>query len=770
MTERTLKLQCRGCGASSEYSAADQALKCQYCGTVTEIPKTEEALPDAAQAVVPLTVELSGLTDAVYEHLASGALTPDHLLEHATFSKKERFYVPTWTFHGTFEAHWTASFGYDRKEHYTAYETRTENGHSRQVPVTKTKTVTDWRPDSGTASGEFSVMAYAGKLLPAGSPDVVGLVEGSGRGGLTAFDTSYVSGIPVEPFELSELEAYDSRAQPQVNAVIDHSVRQYAQGDHQRDWHWTGSVQKEGLTVLVPVCHAVYEFEGKQYNVWTSGGDVSRLVADPLPIDARRRDAIRFGYLPSVAALISAAIAVFKFELPWMVPVGIAVAAAAYGLFRAESIKSYSLKLRQSMLAGRRAASANTSQMTHAEQQKVLSSVKRPPKPWMANTSSDRLVLPALTIALALAPLGPAIRGQGGSSTEPGQLAETTQRVAPAAAPTIQQAAPTAGPAIQYQTTASQASEPPVATAAAIPAPEATASAPAAAAAKSDDAPVESVATTPAAAKPSLPLASVLLLAKDGEWGKVDEQVALVRSQPLVAEMGDRKAARASNNQGLAFLKGNDFAAATTAFERGVSLDGSDIEVRNNLGYALLKAGLNDEAIAVLGRVLLQAPDRSSAWANLSEAAVNYKEMSLSALQVAVHFSANRDKTLTYLRQSAESHPQASYRGIASAVLANVDAIPANPNDRPQQPKAQTVAVTTALQVRPSVPERDELADAIAQMVAEGEGCFVRKQYGCAITNASNVLRMKPSSASAQQLKMRSESAQAEAMRNIEIK
>jgi len=673
LNESASKLSCRGCGASLEYSATDQALKCQYCGTLTEIPRTEEELPDLAQAIVPLTVELTALTDAVYEHLASGDLTPDHLLEHATFSKKDRFYVPMWAFQGSFEAHWTASFGYDHQEHYTDYETRTENGHSRQVPVTKTKTVTDWRPQSGVDTGEFAVVAYAGERLPEAPLDVVNLVQDASRGGVTAFDGSYVSGVTVEPFAMAESEAYDRRAEPQVSAIIDESVRSHAQGDHQRDWHWTGSIDKNGLTLLVPVCHAMYEFEGKQYNVWTSGADATRLVADPLPVDAGRRMAIRLGYLPASAAIFSAGTAVFHFDVPWKVPLLLVGLAVAYGIYRADAIKRYSLKLRKSMLAGRRAAAANTAGMTREQQQELMSSVERPGKPWMARTGFDGLVLPALMLAAALTPMAPVIRAQSAPIVETVQTAQQ----APAPAPVERTSAL---PAIRYQTTAAQ--ETPSTVASPIPAPsttpEAVATEPAAASSSSSDGTGQ--ATSTPGGRPSSPLTDALVFAKAGDWVNVDEQIRLIKAKPAVSEQGDRKSARSANDEGLALLRANDFAGAVVAFERAVAADGADIEVRNNLGYALIKGGRSDEAVAVLGRVLMQTPDRSSAWANLSEATVVNTELSMTALQVAVHYSANREKTLVYLKQSAETHPNASYRAVADAVLSKVDGVPVAPH------------------------------------------------------------------------------------------
>ncbi len=404
MTEDNMKMKCRGCGSSLEYSAKDQSSKCPYCGTVTVIPVAEDELPDNPSAILPLTVELTELTDAVYEHLASGDMTPDQLLEHATFTKKERFYTPAYGFRGDFEAKWTASFGYNRREEYTAYETRTENGQSYRVPVTKTRTVTDWRPVSGTDTGAFAVLAYAGKQLLETTTGAVSLVEKQPDGEVVPFNPSYTTGIPVEPYAASADDAYRDRADSQVNQIIDRSVHQHAQGDRQKDWHWTATINKDSFTMLVPLCHAVYEYQGASYHVWLSGTNASRLAADQLPVDVNRKRAVKYGFLPILAAAVASGFAVFSLGYNAITPVCVVLAAILYGFLRRRSIINHSKDVRQFLLANRRAAAANTAAMTATEQGALVRDTARPGKPWLAHTAHDYILIPLVTLIVAAVP------------------------------------------------------------------------------------------------------------------------------------------------------------------------------------------------------------------------------------------------------------------------------------------------------------------------------------------------------------------------------
>ena len=444
MSGESLKLVCIGCGASLEYSATDRALKCPYCSKVTDIPGSEEETPDTVRAIVPLTVDVTQLTDAVYRHLASGDMTPDHLLEHASITKKDRFYVPAFRFHGNFDATWTASFGYDRTEHYTEYESRHENGRTVRVPVNKSRTVTDWRPVNGTDTGKFAVFAYAGTRLLGSPLKLTNLVEGEALEA-APYDASYISGFTVEDFQHTESNIYSDRGETLVHNVINHSVQRHAQGDRQKDWHWTADIQRKSVTTLVPVCHAIYEFEGKQYNVWLSGSNTARIVADDLPIDNGRQHAVNIGYIPFGAATLGAAIAIFGMDSSWSIPLTAIAVSLLYGILRRKAIVSYSHKIRQALLKRRQTTNDAVASMGTT---KVIS------KPWLAHTSYDKLFLPLITFVFIALPIGSAgiwrasstdqqavaqsqpLQNDGSATNSSGQVSNPPQNTAPTAVQT----------------------------------------------------------------------------------------------------------------------------------------------------------------------------------------------------------------------------------------------------------------------------------------------------------------------------------------------
>jgi LSD1 subclass zinc finger protein len=718
-------LACSGCGASLEYAAGAQALKCQYCSTITEIEREDEELDDVPDLVIPLTVEKDALEKAVYQHLASGHYTPDDLIEQAVLTKVERFYTPAYWFSGKYEARWTASFGYDRTEHYTTYETRQENGRSRQVPVTKTKTVTDWNPVNGTDSGAFSVLAYAGSRL---DKRVLSLVEHSaGCDNVTDYDVSFVSGFEVEPFSVTEDTAYADRGDSQVNGIIDESVHQHAQGDRQRDWHWTANIRKEGQPVIVPVCHVTYEYEGKSYHVWTDGTNPQVQVTDELPKDEKRQRNVQLGFFPASAATVALVAAGLASEdsgvFSAMNANTLLLLAAAWGyaFWRRHSILNYSVNLRQSLLAQKTAATANLATLSEEAGNSLGDSFGAPEKPWFLSTKKDRRALVASTAvfctAIFLTTFGHKINFSSGvRSTVADEVVVqgSPQTATPPPVPShaiegekVVEVAPPEAPAATAPHDTSPELQPVVDNG---PSP-ATSSGPganvepmpavSASAATGQTADQVKITAASALASPAADsskanvLLTVLQSAAKSDWAGVDIQVQQLKSSPPVAR-GDRKAARASNTEGLHALQQNDTATAIAAFAKGVHSDISDIEVRNNLGYAYLQAGDLKNAVDTLADVLLLVPDRSSAWANMADALAQSGQQAAAeaSLRLTVRYSANRTKTVDFLNKTLEAHASDKFKQVAAQVLKELDSIPQNNPVAPIPPVATQPALT----------------------------------------------------------------------------
>ena len=118
-------------------------------------------------------------------------------------------------------------------------------------------------------------------------------------------------------------------------------------------------------------------------------------------------------------------------------------------------------------------------------------------------------------------------------------------------------------------------------------------------------------------------------------------------------ESGDVKQARALNQEGLNLFRNKDYENAYKLFLDANRNNPADIEVINNIAYALIKLREFRKAEELLGYVLSNSPGRTSAWANLGEvySALNKNEAAIAAFIVSFNFSSNREKTMDFMNE-----------------------------------------------------------------------------------------------------------------------
>ena len=690
---------CNSCGAEIAFEAGRQSLTCPFCGAVNKIERPEDALETAFDRIIPITVTPHELDNRLYAYMASGNFTPDDMIEASTITLRERYYVPAFAFKVDYEATWTASFGFDRKEPYTAYRNVTSNGRTRQEAYTAYKTVTDWRPANGVEAGIFDVAGYAGSQLN-GSPLAPAylVVHAVMNGSSTEYNPSFTKGFEVEGFSVPEKKVFDS-LNGEINANIDQRVKNHAQGDKQRDWHWNARMSHDTTTYSVPICHAAFQYGDKEYHVWVGGHDVDTIRADELPVDKDKQKAANIGFMPGALGLITAIGSAYYWSFVWssLIATGVAF---GYGFLRRKALIDYSKSIRNSLLIQMQ-ASNRASTLSDEEQDKVAKAFQRPERPFFAKIHRDKIILPtvaAFAFFGAIVPnavLNPAAISQRYVARQAAEQAEQEKKNAEArAAQEIadrkaaeEEAAKRAQEIADRKAAEEEAAKRAQADALAAQKAEAEKAAQVEAAVPATQTPTTQDA--PQSPTPTLPLpspspspaptvanrqiaisAGFTVLAPDeskqlltamvqqaNSAFKISEIKGKIESLPKPAT-GDRKTSRKLNEQGLTALKNEDFAQAIAALKSATSADPADVEVLNNYVYALIKAGRLQDAESEAGRLLTMSPGRSSAWANLAEvyALKNRKEEAVAALILAFQFSSNKDRTINFLNErSADS-------------------------------------------------------------------------------------------------------------------
>jgi hypothetical protein len=396
---------CGNCGAELGYEPNKRALQCPYCGSQTELVRDEPEPSHESDLIVPLAVDKDALHHAVEAYMASGDYTPDDLIDKALITKLEMSYRPAYLFSGDFEAKWTATFEYDRIEHYNVIEERYDSDLKRNVrrEVTKTRTVADPRPHSGVASGQYALIGYAGQTINDSS--VLSLIEGCSTRSLVDFSDEFLAQIPTEPFTVSADKSFSHRARGRLDELIERSVKEHAQGDRQKDWIWNPKTSRREHSLFVPVCYAQFEYNDSIYDFWTDGTGAGRRVGDPLPVDKGKKSRVRRGFIPliilSVATLILVMASNAHAGLFWPNIATLAIA-LLYGTLRRSAVMSHSRNVRSASLTKRRAERSSAMNVSEDDQNLFAGSFQTQRRPLLARTGADFITLPVLTILLLL--------------------------------------------------------------------------------------------------------------------------------------------------------------------------------------------------------------------------------------------------------------------------------------------------------------------------------------------------------------------------------
>ena len=774
---------CKSCGAEIVFEAGKQSLICTFCGAVNKVERPEEFLETSFDRIVPITVTPHELDNRLYAYMASGNFTPDDMIETSVITLRERYYVPVFDFNIDYEATWTASFGYDRQEAYTAYRSVTQNNRTYQEPYTAYKTVTDWHPANGIEAGVFDVAGYAGKKLNS-SPLVPAnlVVHAVIHGNSTKYNPSFIKGFEVEGFSVPENKVFES-LNGEINANIDKRVKNHAQGDRQRDWHWNARMSHNTIKYVVPICHGAFQYENKEYHVWVGGHDVDAIRADKLPVDIDKQITANIGFAPGILGLISIIGSAYFWGFYGSSSIA-TIAVLGYGFARRNSLIDYSKSIRNSLLIQMR-ASNQVANLSDDEQDKVAKAFQRPERPFFAKIPKDKIVLPTLA---GLAFFGAILPSVALNSIQVRERARDRQASERANQERRNAEIQAFQKAIDRKATEEQASK---RAQELVLAATQTQTLQATTGGNADSASIMTsnnvVKFYFASGKSDLAAGGEVALANIKRWilvgrkvaisgyvdpsgdsvknaeiaklrafavrnllksmGVADDQIDLRKPENIIAgatnpaegrrvdvtlipentliiknsqatiqnntpqlvtersaiggpivissgfmvvapeeskqlltamlqqatsafkvseikgkienfakpAIGDRKAARKMNEQGLAALKSDEIAQALLTLKNATATDPADVEILNNYVYALIKAKRLQDAESEAGRLLTISPGRSSAWGNLAEiySLKNMNEEAVAALVLVFQFSSDKNRTINFLNERA---------------------------------------------------------------------------------------------------------------------
>ncbi len=125
------------------------------------------------------------------------------------------------------------------------------------------------------------------------------------------------------------------------------------------------------------------------------------------------------------------------------------------------------------------------------------------------------------------------------------------------------------------------------------------------------------------------------------------------------------KTARAANSRGIKAMDVGEYVAAANAFYEGKQLFPGDVEINDNLAYALCMAGKYTDALSAVADTLRLAPKRANTWATLGNILVGYGEenQAIGALLAGHSYSRAPKRMREGFVKGAMSNPSVALRG-----------------------------------------------------------------------------------------------------------
>lgn len=259
----TRTLTCPSCGADTVLSAATVTANCPYCGShyVTELTAEEKEESIRPESLVPFRVPKEKAAAQFAEWAKGRRLSPRAFRRARHNTEMQGLYVPFFTYDASLTTHYSGQGGIRRTEVYTVRV----NGKTQ----TRTRTVTDWYPISGTEQLSFDdIPCPATKKLDLALFRRLGAYS---MKVLSVYNPAYLAGFLAERYSVGLGEGFDSvrhtmelRMEQHIKATRHYDTYRFMQYDH----HYKDVRFKH---FLLPLWLATYRYRDKVYQFMVNG-------------------------------------------------------------------------------------------------------------------------------------------------------------------------------------------------------------------------------------------------------------------------------------------------------------------------------------------------------------------------------------------------------------------------------------------------------------------------------------------------------------------
>lgn len=263
MSENVKSITCPNCGSVDVSIEKNDVAKCHSCGGQFIINVDDNMLKLMKQVrkfnTDPEKIFIDGykydpsitkgeFVNQVLLMIKDNCLAPSYVFDEMKLGDVEVINVPIYSAEGHADINYSRTIGYDRLEQWTEYKiTKYSDGTSKTEPKYKSRTVTDWHPDSGMLCGDSQTTYYEDKYNPLNPA-----IKRSLR------DENNIS--PLTDDELDSYEVNPDIVNSMKNDIINDVFRNNISypGNHVKDEYYSGNAK---ITKLSLILYPVYTLE-----------------------------------------------------------------------------------------------------------------------------------------------------------------------------------------------------------------------------------------------------------------------------------------------------------------------------------------------------------------------------------------------------------------------------------------------------------------------------------------------------------------------------
>ena len=264
-------LECQNCGSLTSLPVESLTHTCAFCGSNKVVQRETAQNMLRPRFLVPFKVLADQCRSITGQWLGSSWMTPASLTRLAGVQAFTPVYLPYWTFDSVANADWKAEVGH----------TETESYYDAGDKEWKTRTVTVWRWESGSARVTFDDLLVEGtsKL----SPLLLGKMSNYDMSALVAYEPGFLAGFMARAYDVILEQAWE-KGRHAMREKTRQACRDQASTSNIRNFSMSLDFSEESWRyILLPMYVAAYRYGEQVYQVLINGQ--TGTVAGQRPVD-----------------------------------------------------------------------------------------------------------------------------------------------------------------------------------------------------------------------------------------------------------------------------------------------------------------------------------------------------------------------------------------------------------------------------------------------------------------------------------------------------